>query len=81
MKMDLLFTWGLSREVDQLKTGWIAIHTPLGGGKGYVLTDSRTKRCIARTEKKADAVKLRRRIEPLKDDPEAILQLLTEVEL
>lgn len=43
--------------------GLLAIHKPLGGGKGYILTHSPTGTCLLKAAKKAEAVEARRTLE------------------
>lgn len=64
MKTELLFPSG-PVTADVTKKGLLAIHTPLHGGKGYVLTHVPTLKVVLRTRLKRDAQAAQKELEAL----------------
>lgn len=63
MKTSLLFSPDLTVEVDVTRLGHVLVHKALGDGKGYALTDAKTRKIMAWAPLKCTAVAWRKQVE------------------
>lgn len=81
MKTQIIFHPDLTLEADVSKKGILAVHRPVDPEerkRGYVITDMATLSVLCWVRRKADAVKLRNRLESSDDVEQQLQDLLRE---